>query len=146
MKPMTSEQQKAALGNVRHKPRQGDLFTGQIDVRPPKKGSGRHIPLTGEEGEPAEAIGMAHFPGTGPERTYCHQCTHCQDIDVYRDGRYRKPPASSRKGNVMPVRTKRNACLKAAKLLDGIVQRGGIGANPSCRYFETNVLKFPRSD
>jgi len=144
MKPMTSEEQEAALGNIRHKPRQGDLFTGQFDVRPPKKGNGRHIRLTGEEGEPAKATGMAHFPGTGPEQTYCHQCKHCQDIDVYRSGRYRKPPDPSGKGDPHPIRTQRNACLKAAKLLDGIVQRGGIGANPSCKYFETNVVKFPR--
>jgi hypothetical protein len=150
MKPMTSEEQKAALGNVRHKPRQGDLFTGQFDVRPRKKVNGRHITLTGEEGEPAKAIGMAHFPGTGPERTYCHQCTHCQDIDVYRGGRYREPPDPSGKGNVMPVRTKRDACLKAAQLFDGIVQRGGIGSNRSCKYFEgkdaVGVPSLPRSD
>jgi hypothetical protein len=144
MKPMTTEEQRAALGNIKRKPSQGDLFTGEFAVRPPKKGNGRHIAPTGKEGEPAKAIGMAHFPGTGPERTYCHQCTHCQDIDVYRSGRYRKPPDPSGKGDPHPIRTQRNACLKAAKLLDGIVQRGGTGANPSCKYFETNVVKFPR--
>ena len=136
MKPMTSEEQRAALGSINRKSRQGDLFTGEFAATRPKKGNGRHIRLARGEGEPVKAIGMAHFPGTGPERTYCHQCTHCQDIDVYRGGRYRKPPDPSGKGDPHPIRTQRNACLKAAELLDGIVQRGGIGANRSCRYFE----------
>ncbi len=125
------------------RPAQGDLFTGEFKHKPPKRGNGRHIRFAREEGEPVKAIGMAHFPGTRPERTYCRECKYCQDIDVYRGGRYRAP---SVKGNPLPIRTQRNACWKAAKLLDGIVQRDGIGANPSCRYFETNVLKFPRSD
>jgi hypothetical protein len=144
MKPMTSEEQEAALGNIKHKPRQGDLFTGEFNVNLPKRGNGHHIKLAVEEGEPTKAPGMAHFPGTGPKRTYCSECKHCQDIGVYRGGRYRKPPDPSGKGDPHPIRTQRNACLKAAKLLDGIVQRGGIGANPSCKYFETNVVKFPR--
>jgi hypothetical protein len=143
---MTSEEQMAALGNIRHKPRQGDLFTGQFDVTPPKKGNGHHIPLTGNEGEPAKAIGMAHFPGTGPERTYCRECKHCQDIDVYRGGRYRKPPDPSGKGDPHPIRTQRSACLRTAKLLDGIVQRGGIGANRSCKYFEARSLFGPQEE
>jgi hypothetical protein len=136
MKPMTSEEQMAALGNIRHKPRQGDSFTGQFDVRPPRKGNGRHVPLTGKEGEPTKAIGMAHFPGTGPERTYCRECKYCQDIDVFPGGRYRKPRHPSGADNVPPIRTKREACMKAAQLFDGIVQRGGIGFNRSCRHFE----------
>jgi hypothetical protein len=132
-------------GNTIAKPRksrQGDLFTGEFNVNPPKRGNGHHIKLAVAEGEPAKAIGMAHFPGTGPERTYCRECKYCQDIDVWRGGRYRAP---SGKSNPLPIRTQRNACWKAAKLLDGIVQRGGIGANPSCKYFESNVVKFPRS-
>lgn len=135
MKPMTSEEQKAELGKIKRKPSQGDLFTGEFAVKRPKKGRGSRVKLTGDEGEPAKATGMAHFPGTGPERTYRRECKHFQDIDVYRGGRYRKPLDPSGKGDVMPVRTKRNACLKAAKLSDGIVQCGGIGANRSCKYF-----------
>src|SRR5882672_10150818 len=107
-KPKTSEEGK---------PRQGDLFTGEFNVSPPKTGNGHHIRLTQDRGEPVQAIGMAHFPGTGPDRTYCYECRHFQDIPVYRGGRYRKPPDPSGRGNVMPIRTKRDACMKAAKLL-----------------------------
>ena len=127
MKPKTSEEGK---------PRQGDLFTGEFNAKLPKRGNGDHIRLAREEGEPVKAVGMAHFPGSGPERTYCYQCQHCQDIPVYRGGRYRAPPDPSGKGNVVPIRTKHDACMKAAKLFDGIVQRGSIGANRSCKYFE----------
>jgi hypothetical protein len=122
------------------KPRQGDLFAGEFNAKPPKRGDGHHIRLAREEGEPVKAIGMAHFPGTGPERTYCYQCTHCQDIPVYRGGRYRKPTNPSGQSDVLPIRTKRNACMKAAELFDGLVQRGGIGANRSCKYFEERPL------
>jgi hypothetical protein len=145
-KPLTGEEQLAALGNIGRKPHQGDLFKGEFDAGPTRRGNGRHVRLTREEGEPVKAIGMAHFPGTGPDRTYCRECKYCQDIDVWRGGRYRKPPDSSGKGNVMPVRTKRNACLKAAELLDGIVQRGGIGANRSCKYFEARSLLGPQEE
>ena len=145
MKPMTSEEQKAALGNVKHKPRQGDLFTGEFNINSPKGGNGHHIRFAEDHGEPVKAIGMAHFPGTGPERTYCYQCRNCQDIDVYRGGRYHQPPDPCRSRDRHPIRTQRNACSKAAKLLDGIAQRGTIGTNPSCKYFETNIVIFPRS-
>jgi|FEC22Drversion2_1045045.scaffolds.fasta_scaffold00665_24 hypothetical protein len=127
-------------------PRQGDLFTREFNAKPPKRGSGHHIKLAVEVGQPTKVPGMAHFAGSGPKRTYCHQCKHCQDIDVYRGGRYRKPPNPSGNANVTPIRTKREACMKASQLFDGIVQRGGIGANPSCKYFESNIVKFPRSD
>ena len=124
--------------------RQGDLFTGEFKEKPPKRGNGHHIKLAVEVGEPTKVPGMAHFPATGPKRTYCHQCTHCQDIDVYRGGRYRAPPVLSGKGNPPPIGTKRDACLKAAKLSDGIVQRGGIGGNPSCKYFEKRSFLEPQ--
>jgi hypothetical protein len=136
MKPMTSEEQRAALGSINRKSRQGDLFTGEFAATRPKKGNGRHIRLTRGEGEPVKAIGMAHFPGTGPERTYCRECKYCQDIDVYRGGSYRKPTHPFGADNVLPIRTERDACMKAAKLFDDIVQRGRIGSNRSCRYFE----------
>jgi hypothetical protein len=145
MKPMTSEEQKAALGDIKRKSSQGDLFTGEFNIKSPKRGNGHHVRFAEAHGEPVKAIGMAHFPGTGPEGTYCYQCKNCQDIDVYRGGRYRKPPDPCRSGHRHRIRTQRNACSKAAKLLDDIVQRGGIGANPSCKYFETNVVKFPRT-
>jgi hypothetical protein len=133
---LTGEEQLAALGNIGRKPHQGDLFKGEFDARPTRRGNGRHLRLTREEGEPVKAIGMAHFPGTGPEGTHCHECRHCQDIDVFPGGRYRKPKHPSGPDNVPPIRTKREACMKAAQLFDGIVQRGGIGFNRSCRHFE----------
>ena len=119
-----------------HKTRQLDLFTGELDVGPPKKGNGRHIKLTREEVQLVKTIGMAHFPGSGPERTYCHQCKHCQDIDVFSGGRYYKPKEYSGAGNALPIQTRRNACVKAAELFDGIVQRGGISSNRPCKYSE----------
>ncbi len=126
------------------KPRQGDLFTGEFTVKPPKRGNGRHVKLAHDTGEPVKATGMAHFPGTGPKRTYCHQCAHCQDIDVYRGGRYRPPPNPPGRANISQIRTKRGACLKAAQFFDGIVQRAGIGANKSCKYFEKKSVPTPQ--
>jgi hypothetical protein len=126
----TSEEQVAALGNVRRIPRDVDMFTGEVVAKPPKRGSGNHIRLHDQTPKP---IGMAYFPGTGPEGKYCQDCTHFGDLEVWRNGRI-TPAASSRESD--PRRIERDACEKAARMLEGIPQKGGIGPNRSCKYFE----------
>ena len=127
----SSAEQKADLGKVRHKPRQGDLLTGEFSVKPPKRGKGDHVVL--KDGAGRKPIGMAYFPGTGPERTYCRECIHCQDLPVWRNGRYESEASSREDG---PRRVERESCKLAATLFDHVVQRGGIGNNRSCKYFE----------
>jgi hypothetical protein len=58
------------------KPRQGDLFTGEFNANPPKRGNGYHIKLTAKEAEPTAVPGMADFAGGGPPNTYCRNCVH----------------------------------------------------------------------
>lgn len=132
----TSEEQVAQLGRVRRKPTQIDMFTGELVVKPPKRGNGLHVQLHRSPDEPVRAIGMAHFPGTGPNRKYCQDCAHFGDIEVYRGGRMRKPSSRPGEDAITPLRYEHGACRKAASMLDDVVQKGGIGANRSCKYFE----------
>src|SRR5262245_51649579 len=132
----TTEEQVAALGNVRRKPAQIDLLTGELVTKKPKAGSGHHIRLHSVAGEPSISPGMAQFAGTGPERTYCMDCAHCSDLEVYRGGRMRKPSSRPGEDVIVPLRVEKDACAKAARMLDDKVQKGGIGANRSCKYFE----------
>lgn len=128
-KPLTSEEQKAAMGNIRRKPQYVDMFTGETSPNLPKRGSGYHIVLHDPVPHP---VGMAHFPGTGPTGKYCMNCAHYKDLEVWRNGRI--VPAASSRENV-PRRVEKNACEKAAHMLDNVAQKGGIGANRSCKYF-----------
>lgn len=132
----TSEEQTAALGNVKRKAMQIDLLSGELVKGRPKAGNGRHIRLHREIGEPVANPGMAHFAGTGPAGKYCKDCEHCSDIDVFRGGRMRKPSDKPGEDVILPLRQERDACVKAAEMLDDMVQRGGIGANRACKYFK----------
>lgn len=118
--PLTSDEQKAALGQVYRKPQQGDLLTGEYAVKPPKTGRGSHVRLHREVSEPPKAVGMAFFPGTGPDGKYCRDCEHCGDQLVKRAGR---------------MVEFREACAKAREMT-GTVETGGIGTNRACKYFE----------
>lgn len=115
----TTEEQTAALGNVRRKPMQGDLLTGEFAVKAPKNGRGSHVRLHRNFTEPVIAPGMAHFPGTGPEGKHCRDCEHFGDL-----------PVKGRKWTGI----EKDACAKARDIT-GAVQRGGIGTNRACRYF-----------
>lgn len=132
----TSEEQVAALGNIRRIPRQMDLLTGNLapkKVRTPRGDD--HIHLKPIEGEKPVIPGMAHFAGTGPEGKRCSQCTHCRDISVWgRD--FTTPQAAGAKDDAPPKRVERDACSKAAELYDGHAQKGGIMHNAACKYFK----------
>lgn len=115
----------------RRKPLQRDLFTGELVTSKIRKGMGDHIKLTHGADRQLTAIpGMAHFAGTGPARKYCQDCAHCQDLPVYRGGKYTSTTTAA------PLRYETGACRKAADLYDGKVQKGGIGANAACMFFE----------
>lgn len=118
MKPLSSEEQKAALGGVYRKPVQIDLLSGEATVKKPKAGNGAHIVLKQTGKEPSVAVGMAHFPGTGPKKKYCRDCEHCRDLWT--------------RGKRSRLVTE--ACAKFEDIM-GVVGRGGIGANRSCKYF-----------
>lgn len=133
--PATSEEQKAALGKVRRKPRQYDLLTGNLVLKPPKVGRGDHIALKSYPGEKPRVPGMAHFAGTGPEGKRCQHCVFLKDIPVW--GRDRMTPAEAgRKDDDPPKRIQHNACVRAADMMQGHVQPGGIQFEPACKYFE----------
>ena len=122
--PLTSEEQQAQFGQValRRKPLQIDLLTGEASAKKPKAGHGHHIRYKDPGQQPT--IGMAFFAGTGPEGKYCKDCDHYGDLPVYR-----------KKGGTLQ-RYEKGACAKAAQMSEGRVQRGGIAANRSCKYFE----------
>jgi hypothetical protein len=110
---------------------QRDLFTGELITKKIKRGRGRHIKLKqGEDRVMTVVPGMAHFAGTGPERTYCFGCKFWGDLPVYKGGKYVANTTAA------PRRFELGACRKAADLFGGKVQRGGIGGNPSCKFFE----------
>lgn len=116
----TTEEQTAALGQIYRKPQQGDLLTGEYSIKRPRAGNGRHIQLHRAVSEPAKAPGMAYFPGTGPAGKYCKDCAHFGSFNARRGKR---------------TVTVKDACEKAHEIT-GSVERGGIGANRSCKYFE----------
>lgn len=65
MKPMTGDEQKAALGNVRRIPRDVDMFTGEVVTKPPKRGNGSHVKLKPVGIEKPVVPGMASYAGEG---------------------------------------------------------------------------------
>lgn len=80
--PTSSEDQKAALGKVKKRPMQRDLFTGELVTKPIKRGNGRHIKLKSVPGEKPHVAGMASWAGTGPEGKYCRDCDFFGTIKV----------------------------------------------------------------
>lgn len=134
--PLSSEQQKAALGNVRRKPLQKDMFTGNYVRAKPKAGHGDHIVLKADETEPVKVPGMAYFAGTGPAGKRCFECDHCRDLPMYGRKRAMTKLAAGVNEDAQPRRIEENACRKAAELYGDVVQIGGIQFNQACKYFE----------
>lgn len=133
----TNKEQVTTLGNVRFKPMQRDMFTGNLVKTKPRAGRGDHIVLKDVPGMPSAIPGMAHFAGTGPAGKRCRHCAHCRDIAVWgRD--FMSPSAAAQKDDTAARRIERNACAKAAELYDGHVQKGGIQMNEACKYFEAS--------
>lgn len=117
------KEQVTTTGNVAFKPMQRDLLTGELSAKKPKSGNGRHIRLKGDG--PAITPGMAYFAGTGPKGKYCKDCRFLGDL-----------PVRGRKGF---ARYESEACEEAARMSEGRVQRGGLGANRACKYFKKIV-------
>lgn len=82
MKPITHEDQVRSLGNVKKKPMQRDLFTGELVTGRLKRGRGDHIKLTSFEGEKAYVPGMASWANTGPQGLYCRDCAYWGDVGI----------------------------------------------------------------
>ena len=87
-KHATSDEQVAALGKVKFKPMQRDLLTGELVLKPPRRGNGRHIKLKTVEGERPRTLGMASWEGSGPEGKYCRDCANYGSVTIKRpDGK-----------------------------------------------------------
>lgn len=80
----TTEEQTAALGNVRRKPMQIDLLTGDLVARKPKAGNGSHIQLKSLGIERPAVPGMASWAGGGPDGKRCKDCAHLGAVTVRR--------------------------------------------------------------
>lgn len=61
---------------------QGDLFTGEWQAKPPKRGNGSHVQLKEREGERAVVPGMASYAGQGPTGSYCRDCVYFGEVAV----------------------------------------------------------------
>jgi hypothetical protein len=80
----TTEEQASALGNIRRKPMQIDLLTGELVTGKPKSGNGSHIQLKRLGIERPAVPGMASWAGGGPEGKRCRDCAHLGAITVRR--------------------------------------------------------------
>lgn len=80
----TTKEQVTTLGNVKFRPMQRDMFTGELTDKKPKAGNGSHIRLAGAETQPPAVPGMASFAGTGPKGKYCRDCAAFGDVAVQR--------------------------------------------------------------
>lgn len=133
---MTSEDQRKMLGNVRRRPVQIDLLTGNLVPKKIKIARGdNHIRLKSEPGEKSRVPGMAHFAGTGPEDKRCQHCKHLADIPVWRRD-CSTPQMAGYGADREPKRIELNACRKACEMYEGRVQRGGLEYESACKYFE----------
>jgi hypothetical protein len=61
---------------------QGDLFTGEWQTKPPKRGGGSHVRVKEQEGEKAIVPGMASYAGEGPAGSYCQDCVYFGEVAV----------------------------------------------------------------
>jgi hypothetical protein len=61
-----------------------DLFTGEWQDKPPKRGTGSHVRLKRFEDEKPAVAGMASFADEGPMGKYCKDCGYFGEIAVQR--------------------------------------------------------------
>lgn len=134
--PLSSADQRAALGGIRRKPVQIDLLTGNPAPKRVRMARGEnHIRLKSFEGEKSAIAGMAYFAGTGPAGKRCYQCRHLGDLPVWRRN-CSTPALAGYEADKEPKRVERNACRKACEMYEGFVQPGGIEFENACKYFE----------
>lgn len=124
----TTEEQTAALGGVRLKPMQRDMFTGELVDKPPKRGNGRHIALKPVGMERPAIPGMASWAGGGPEGKRCKDCAYLGAVTI------RRPDNTIERSSA--------ACLKAMQRTGRLpMLRTDIAMAASCDLFgeETGV-------
>lgn len=103
---------------------QGDLFTGEWQAKPPKRGNGSHIRLKPVDGEKPVVPGIASYAGEGPKGKYCEDCDYFGEVAVQRTpDTIEKNPA----GCALWAQRMRHAAP---------VPRRDIRLCPSCKYFE----------
>jgi hypothetical protein len=61
---------------------QRDLFTGEWQAKPPKRGRSCHVRLTKLDGEKPAVPGMASYAGEGPAGARCRDCLHFGTVAV----------------------------------------------------------------
>lgn len=124
MKPMTGDEQKAALGNVRRIPRDVDMFTGEVVTKPSKRGNGSHVKLKPVGIEKPVVPGMASYAGEGPQGKRCEDCRWFGRVTVRRpDGDSTHEEADE-------------ACVRAAQLLGRVpAMRTHIKLCAACKFF-----------
>lgn len=137
MKALSSEEQQAALGGVKHKPMQRDMFTGELSDRPPKRGSGAHIVLKPIGIEKPFVPGMADYAGEGPDGKYCRECMHFGEVAVQRPNGYTT--------EVGTVEMNRAGCSIWAQRMGHASPVGGqaIDVCKACKLFEDRAGKLP---
>jgi hypothetical protein len=137
-KPLTSEEQAAALGRVKYKPSQRDMFTGEISEKPPKRGNGSHIILKPIGIEKPTVPGMADYAGEGPDGKYCRDCSHYGEVAVQRPNGYVE--------EVGTVEMNRGGCVIYASRMghSSVVAAKSIELCNACKLFEEPKAGDPR--
>lgn len=133
-KPLTSEEQQAALGNVQHKPMQIDLLTGELETKKPKRGNGSHIQLKPIGIEKPVEPGMANYAGEGPPGKYCQDCRNFGEIALLR------PDGDE------TVERRQGGCVLYASRMGhaGPLTSKTIALNGACREFVDGATKVHR--
>lgn len=123
-------------GQIRKKPMQRDMFTGNLVKTKPKSGRGDHIILKDDGVGLAKVPGMAYFAGTGPAGKRCQHCKHLGDLPCFGRKRAITRGTAGLNDDAQPRRIEENACRLAAQMYEGVVQPGGIQFERACKYFE----------
>lgn len=132
-----TEEQAAALGNVKYKPMQRDMFTGELMERPPKRGNGSHIALKPIGIEKPTVPGMADYAGEGPTGKYCRDCRHFGEVAVQRPNGLTQ--------EIGTVEMSRGGCSIWASRMGHASPIGGKGVElcGACKLFEDREGKLP---
>jgi hypothetical protein len=122
-KPLSSDEQKAALGNIQRKPQFVDMFTGEASTKLPRRGNGSHVQLKPTGIEKPVIPGMASFAGEGPAGKRCENCQWFGRVKVVRP-------------DMDTIEVSVDACLRAAQLTGRVhAARVQIRFESACRHF-----------
>lgn len=128
----TTEDQMAALGNVKRKAMQIDLLSGEISDRAPKRGNGSHVKLKPLGIERPAVPGMASWAGSGPEGKRCQDCAYLGAVSIAHPGGETESSSS--------------ACLQYAKRTGHLpTVRYDITLCAACDQFDESQPHKPKS-